>query len=440
MSDTQIVKKLVGLESEVNVLKIEEEKIEGRICKMIYVSNSKTRVRCPYCKRYTRSVHDYLKPIKIKYLKMAEYTTYLVIYKRRFNCKNCLKRFTESNYINGVKKTLSNKLIQKILLDLREYNLSLNYIAINNNVTDNTVRNILKEAMKDYPKRLRLLPSIISFDEFKADTNKGKYAFIVNDILHKEVLDILPSRKKEDLINYFTGIENRSSVQYIVSDMYEPYLLVTTIMFPKAKYVVDRFHYIRYIMDGLDKIRIRLQKEFGYKSKEYNKLKNKKNVSLLRKYSNDINWWVEITRFRNGHNVKILPSEVIKDLLSIDEDLKKGYELKELFLDIVNHAKIDDVESQLLYWIELCRESKIEEFIESSNTIENWLPYIVNSFIDKRLTNGYTEGLNNKIKVIKRVGYGYKNFEFFRLRLLYILKSKKVKKIEKSKKQKCKSS
>ena len=70
--------------------------------------------------------------------------------------------------------------------------------------------------------------------------------------------------------------------------MYEPYLLVTQIMFPKAKYVVDRFHYITYIMDALDGIRIRQQKEYNEKSRKYKLLKNKKNVSLLRKYGNDI--------------------------------------------------------------------------------------------------------------------------------------------------------
>ena len=62
--------------------------------------------------------------------------------------------------------------------------------------------------------------------------------------------------------------------------------------------------------------------------------------------------------------------------------------------------------------------------IEASKTIENWLPYIVNSFIDKRFSNGFTEGLNNKIKVVKRVAFGYKNFKFFRLRLMYILNGK----------------
>ena len=60
----------------------------------------------------------------------------------------------------------------------------------------------------------------------------------------------------------------------------------------------------------------------------------------------------------------------------------------------------------------------------AASTIENWLPYIVNSFIDKRFSNGFTEGLNNKIKVIKRIGFGYRNFKFFRLRIMYILNGK----------------
>jgi len=439
MTDTQIVKELVGLEPILDILKVKEEKIKGKMAKVIYVSNSKPRVKCPHCNRYTRNIHDKLKPIRIKYLDIAGYTTYLMVYKRRFNCSSCGKRFTESNYINGKGKTISLKLERKILMDLREYNLSITYIAEHNNVSDNTVRNILKHYMKNYPEHLRLLPSVISFDEFKADTRKGKYAFIVNDLLHKKTLDVLPTRKKDDLIQYFTYTENRSSVQYVVSDMYEPYLLVTTIMFPKAKYVVDRFHYITYIMDALDDIRIRLQKEYGYKSREYKKLKNKKNVTLLRKYSNEISWWVEQERYRNGKIVRVLPGEIIQELLEIDDDLKRGYQLKELFLDIINHGIYEEVETDLRCWIDLCRESRIEEFIEASNTIENWLEYIVNSFIDKRFSNGFTEGLNNKIKVIKRVGFGYKNFDFFRLRLLYILNHKNAKNKSSSKNRKSKN-
>ncbi len=418
------VKELMGLCKEYKVEKVLEEKISNITYKNIYVKKITKKERCPICNCFTKSVHDKLKPIKIKYLKTFEYQTNIIITKRRFVFHKCNKKFTEKVDINNKNKSISNKLEQKILKDLLNYNLSLKYIAKENNVSDNTVRDILENAMNNYPDYVKNLPRVISLDEFKADTKEGKYAFILNDPIHKKALDILPNRKKEYLIQYFTHTENRHSVEFVISDMYEPYLLVTRIMFPKAKYVVDRFHYITYIMDALDDIRIRLQKEYGPNTKEYRLLKNKKNVSLLRKYSHDINWWIYTKRYKNKHMVDILPGEILEEMFSINEELRRGYELKELFLDIVNHGTYEDIKKQFLCWIDLCKESKIEEFIEASKTIKNWMEYIKNSYIDKRFSNGFTEGLNNKIKVIKRIGFGYKNFKFLRIRLLYILNGK----------------
>ena len=110
-----------------------------------------------------------------------------------------------------------------MLKDLKQYNLSLKYIAEENNISDNTVRNILKKHIKDYPKNVINLPKVITFDEFKTDTTEGKCAFILNGSIHKKVLDILPNRKKEYLEQYFTYTENRHSVEFVISDMYEPY-------------------------------------------------------------------------------------------------------------------------------------------------------------------------------------------------------------------------
>ena len=398
-------------------------KTENGIIEVEIASNRK-KVRCPYCNTFTSSVHCKARPIKSTYLDSCGQEINLIIHKRRFHCYKCNKIFTEEMDLTSTNGSISNAVKIQIRRDLMDYNLTLDYIAKKNHVSKYIVRKELEEATSTIPDHLKNLPRVISFDEFKADTEEGKYAFIINDPIHRKVLDILPNRKKEYLIQYFTYTENRHSVEFVISDMYEPYLLVTTVMFPKSKYVVDRFHYTRYIMDALDKIRIRLQKQYGEKSKEYKMLKNKKNVSLLRKYSNDINWWVETERYRNGHMVKILPSEILNELKGISEELKKGYELKELFLDIINHTDLENAERKLLEWIDLCKISSIEEFIEAAKTIENWLPYIVNSFIDKRYSNGYTEGTNNKIKVIKRNGFGYKNFKFFRKRILYIFNKK----------------
>jgi transposase len=414
----------LNIGKQYKIIKIEKREEDKKMKKIIYIESKNKKVKCPNCENYTSSVHDKLKPIELKYLKIVGYDCKINVIKKRFICHKCNKKFTEKLDLNQKGKTISNKLEQKILLDLLDYNLSIKYIARTNGVSSGAVRKILENAMSSYPEQVKLLPRVISFDEFKADTSEGKYAFILNDLIHRKALDVLPSRKKEYLNQYFTYCENRHSVEYVVSDMYEPYLLVTQIMFPKAKYVVDRFHYTRYIMDALDGVRIRLQKEYGYNSKEYRMLKNKKNVTLLRKYSNDIDWWTYTKRYQNKHMVDILKYDLREQLLGINEELKQGYILKELFLDLLSYSTYEYAEEEIKEWIMVCKDCGLKEFEEAAKTIENWLPYIVNSFIDERFSNGFTEGLNNKIKVIKRIAFGYRSFKFFRLRLMYILNGK----------------
>jgi len=150
---------LLGLGKEYKVVRIENEIENSKTVKLIYVECTKKKEKCPKCGKYTDSIHDRLKPSKIKYLKSAEYQTYIIIRKRRFICHKCNKKIIEDIGLNSKNKNISNKLEQKVLKDLIEYNLSLKYIAKENNITDNAVRNILKNEMSGYPEHLRLLPS-----------------------------------------------------------------------------------------------------------------------------------------------------------------------------------------------------------------------------------------------------------------------------------------
>ena len=393
-------------DKKIKIIFVENEKIKGNNTKVINVVSAIRRIKCPVCNKYTSSVHNYLNPVNSKYVKVAEYDCYLRIARKRFICRRCNKRITDDVGIVRKGKSITNILKIKIRKDLLRPCYSIKDIAEINNVSSDKVRNILIEAMSGYPGYVKTLPDIISLDEFKADTKEGKYAFIMNDPIRKRTLDILPNRKKEYLINYFDRVENRENFKYVISDMYETYLIITRIMFKNAKYVVDRFHYTEYIMSALDNIRIRLQKTYGYNSREYRLLKNKKNVSLLRKHYNDINWYMYTKRYEHGRQVDKLPIDILNEMLSINEELDRGYQLKELFLDIIEYdLTSEEAKIELESWIDLCIESEIEEFIEASKTISNWLEYICNSYIDRRFTNGYTEGLNNKIKVIKRNAY-----------------------------------
>ena len=418
------VKELLCLDNKkVKVISVSEDKINNEFVKVITLQGIVKKIKCPICSKYTKSIHDKLKPIKIKYNKIVERKCYLILLKRRFICHNCNKKITEDLEINSKNRSISNMLEIKNRKDLLKANFNIKQIAEDNNVSQDKVREILKSAMNGYPDYLKTLPVVISFDEFKADTDEGKYACVINDPIKRKILDILPSRKKDYLLSYLTHVENRTNVQYVIGDMYDTYLLVTKVMFKNAKYVVDKFHYVTYIMDALDDIRIKLQKKYGYNSREYKILKNKKNVSLLRiRYGDErIKWYVYTKRYEKGRYVYKLPKVILEEMLSIDDELNRGYDLKELFLDIIENSNFENAEKDLIAWINLCKDSNINEFIKASKTVENWLPYIINSFIDKRFTNGFTEGLNNKIKVIKRNAYGYRNFKFYRLRLLYIL-------------------
>lgn len=140
----QDLEKLLRLENY-KIMKIEERSENKKMIKVIYVESKNKKDKCPVCKEYTSSIHD--------------------------------------------------KLEQKVLNDLLNYNLSIKYIAKINNISSYTVRNILLTVMSEYPEYIRNLPKVISFDEFKADTNEGKYAFIINEI-HRKALDISPFEKK----------------------------------------------------------------------------------------------------------------------------------------------------------------------------------------------------------------------------------------------------
>lgn len=164
--------------------------------KIIEVESKIKKHKCPSSDEYTSSIHDKLKPISLKYLKLFEQDTKIIIKKKRFICHKCKKKFTESVDLNDRGKNISNKLEQKVLKELMDYNLSIKWIAKENGINSESVRKILKRAMINYPKQIKSLPRVISFYEFKADTQYGKYAFVLNNPIHKKCLDILPERKK----------------------------------------------------------------------------------------------------------------------------------------------------------------------------------------------------------------------------------------------------
>jgi len=105
-------------------------------------------------------------------------------------------------------------------------------------------------------------------------------------------------------------------------------------------------------------------------------------------------------------------------MLEYSEDLRKAYFIKELFVDILDENSYLKQRTLFGEWLREVENSGIEELRAAITAFRNNYKYILNSLKYRYISNGHTEGLNNKIEVLKRISYGARNFKYFRNRIL----------------------
>ena len=212
--------------------------------------------------------------------------------------------------------------------------------------------------------------------------------------------DILPSRRQHNLIDYFkkSPRNQRFSVQFFVCDMYTPYVELAKVYFPNAKIIIDKYHFIRQVTWAFENVRKNIQKTMPTNMRKYYKRSRK---LLLKQYD----------------KLSEIDKQAVDLMLLYSDDLRFAYRLKEEFYKLCKENKYSIQRIKLLNWIEDAESSDIKDFLKCAKTFRNWYREILNAF-KYGCTNGATEGFNNKIKVLKRVSYGVRNFKRFRNRIL----------------------
>ena len=202
-----------------------------------------------------------------------------------------------------------------------------------------------------------------------------------------------------ELYDYFKKYD-RKGVKYFVSDMYKPYAEIAEAYFPNATYVIDKYHWTRQMIWAFEAVRKDVQKRFSKKYRIY----FKHSKGLLLKHEDELN-------DDQKRQVYIM--------LDIDPNLSTAYFLKEQLYKLMKEADPDKQKRLFSDWIEEAEESEIQAFQKCAATYRNWFVPITNSFYCP-YTNGFTEGCNNKIKVLKRNAYGLHKFKTFRNRILFM--------------------
>lgn len=243
--------------------------------------------------------------------------------------------------------------------------------------------------------------NVLCLDEIAPHKGQGRYHLIISAPELGIVLDVLPDRKKASLEAWFEarGADWCAAVKVCCADMWDAYHDAAQTKLPNARLTVDRFHVMKNLNDAVTKARRSIQNHADEATK-----------ALLKGCR-----WLLV---KNAENLTEEEQQKLQAMLAASPALKTCYELKEAFRAWFNHSlNREAAESGLEVWLTQVQASGLKALQRFTKTLANWRERILNYF-DGRYSNGFAEGVNLKIKMINRRGFGYRNFASFRLHVL----------------------
>lgn len=352
---------------------------------------------CPHCGSSHAWVHDHREQV-LRDAPMRRKHVFLRVRKTRYDCKGCGMRFEAPLSFAAKGKQMTKRLIAYVVDAFRDIR-SVAELSKEIGISTTSIFRIV--ACLFVPRKR--LPRVFCMDEFKGDSGGSKYQTTLADGEAKEIVDILPTRYSKDLDAYFSSIdrEERQWVAIFVSDMCGTFKGVKENFFPKSIHVIDRYHFIRQVHWALENVRKREQKRMTVTERKW----FKRSRSLLKKPAQNL------TETEKG---------LVATMLEKSDAIRTAYILKEGFYTyVLSQQNKEAAATALSTWIEEAKKSGLKEWRYCLRAYRNWFDEITNSF-NYPWNNGYIEGTHNKIKTVKRVAFGMRNFHHFRTKLLLV--------------------
>ena len=366
---------------------------------------------CPHCNS-KNIVKNGSRERNIKFIPFQNYNIELNLTVQRHICKDCKKSFSPSTNIVEDNSNISNNLKYTIAHELQE-NISLTSIAKRYNISISSVQRIMDNCYSDFKVNKEHLPEAICIDEFKSVKNiDGAMSFVFADYQSKSIIDIVEDRRLHSLTEYFSrfSLEARNNVKYICMDMYTPYISLVNSIFPNAKIVLDKFHIVNLVNRAFNQTRISIMNSIQDDS-----LKRKFKLfwkSLLKYYPN----LCQINYCCQSFKRKLSSKDKVDYLLEKSPELEANFNIYQDIIQAIRHNNFKRFESVVKKYLST-KEKISKKMMIALKTLKKHMNYIENMF-ESNITNGVIEGLNNKIKSIKRTAFGYSNFSNFKKRIL----------------------
>lgn len=398
---------------------------------------------CPDCGFTSPRIKNYV-PKKINHSILDNRKTIIRYNARRYVCPICGRTYYEHNPFVFRSMKISADVVMNVLKELKDFNETFSSVARRYNISPTSACSIFDQHVQLSRTKL---PEVISIDEvyaFRSPTSK--YVCMLLDFITQEPVDILSSRRYDDLYSYFGKIpeEERRNVKLLCSDMYDTYRSIAASCFPECRCAIDYFHLSQEFHRKLTDVRVRIMKGCS---------KDSNNYYLLKKF----NWML----FKNGdeknrdgdifdpnrekkynHHYKAYLNlyDIREYLLNVDQELTEVYELKLELTEFYKNNTYESAKLNINDFIQKFHKSNVAEMNMFGRTLVKWKEEIINSFIivkydykidkdtghvavhDRKINNSIIENRNKIIKNIKHNANGYSNWFRFRNRLLYVLR------------------
>jgi transposase len=364
------------------------------------IINKKTAA-CPRCGQSSHHIHQNKQRL-IRDLPWGNKEVFLKINRRRFKCKKCQKPFSENLYFVGNRQNFTDRYGKNLVRQV--INSDLKNVAQNNKLKEEQVWSMVMYAsQKVLPINLNSLKKL-GIDEISLVKGQGKFIVVLVDLEAHKLIGLVSERKqskiKEVMISW--GEKILAQLEEVSIDMTGNYKHLIKKICPNAEITVDRFHVTKMVHQELNQARIEQKKvaeslNFQERNKLFNGLKGSKFVLLK-----------SVDKLSNRQKNKLKLVKEASPLVEIMHDLKE--ELHDVF---ENSKNLGVGTLRLIDWLK-----RAEPYYKKSvKTIKRWFSEIVGYF-SSRTTNGVVEGINNKLKLLKRSGFGFRNFHHFELRAL----------------------
>lgn len=353
---------------------------------VIHCRSPRVYCHCPNCGSRTKNIHQYHYR-NIKHDRLNEKHVLLRLQVRRFQCPQCKKVFSEK--IEGVDRKKSSLNFRTEVISWLQRN-SFTYIGQRFQISSSTLNRYVL-AVRDCWlidwNTIEVTKLGIDEHSFRG-TN---LVITITDISHHTLLAILKTDRQRALIEFLNSIPQRAkdNIQEVCIDLKQGYKTVIKHCLPKADIVADRYHVETLAKRMVDEIRAVVQEEYTGRKGHLKKL-------LLTNYS-----------LLEDHEKKKL--ELVWKTYERYPILKQAWFIKEKIVHFYQGGTVEKATEDFNSISMLFETSDRNRYLETTKrTWKSWREQILNYFKNKT-TNGFTEGCHTKIKMMKRVSFGFRN-------------------------------